>query len=183
MYGHLMNRNPTDLPHKKAKSYHRYKNREVTVDPHQCYRINREDVVYESFENEVVIINLNSGNYYSFEGGGAQLWNLIKTRRSVGEMVESIVRRHDGICSDEIAKTINQSVAELEKEGLIVPDEPRERQLQSDIMEEARNYPTLAKSTFEKPVLKKYEDMQDFLLVDPIHEVDYTDWPKKKDSK
>lgn len=33
---------------------------------------------------------------------------------------------------------------------------------------------------FEPPVLEKYTDMQDLLLLDPIHEVDDTGWPKRK---
>jgi len=33
---------------------------------------------------------------------------------------------------------------------------------------------------FVAPVLERYEDMQDFLLVDPIHEVDDSGWPNKK---
>jgi hypothetical protein len=32
-------------------------------------------------------------------------------------------------------------------------------------------------SKFEKPGLQKYSDMQDLLLLDPIHEVDEMGWP------
>jgi hypothetical protein len=38
--------------------------------------------------------------------------------------------------------------------------------------------PRTDKIVFEKPILEKHSDMQDFLLVDPIHEIDYTEWPK-----
>jgi hypothetical protein len=30
---------------------------------------------------------------------------------------------------------------------------------------------------FEAPVLQKYTDMQDLLLLDPIHDTDETGWP------
>jgi len=36
------------------------------------------------------------------------------------------------------------------------------------------------KAAFECPVLGKYTNMQEFLLVDPIHKIDYTDWPEEK---
>ena len=33
-------------------------------------------------------------------------------------------------------------------------------------------------SAFEAPVLSKYTDMQELLLLDPIHDVDDMGWPK-----
>jgi len=32
-------------------------------------------------------------------------------------------------------------------------------------------------NAFEKPKLQKFTDMQDLLLLDPIHEVDEAGWP------
>ena len=37
-----------------------------------------------------------------------------------------------------------------------------------------------SKAVFNAPVLNKYTDMQDLLLLDPIHEVDATGWPSIK---
>jgi hypothetical protein len=34
--------------------------------------------------------------------------------------------------------------------------------------------------TFEPPLLEKYTDMQDLVLLDPVHEVDSTGWPAPK---
>ncbi|MBX3014591.1 MAG: hypothetical protein KF832_23935 [Caldilineaceae bacterium] len=34
--------------------------------------------------------------------------------------------------------------------------------------------------TFETPVLNEFTDMQERLLLDPIHEVDHAGWPHRK---
>ncbi len=39
-----------------------------------------------------------------------------------------------------------------------------------------------SKTPFQIPVLDVYSDMQDLLLLDPIHDVDETGWPTPKDS-
>jgi hypothetical protein len=35
-------------------------------------------------------------------------------------------------------------------------------------------------AAFQPPTLRKYTDMQDLLLIDPIHEVDDLGWPGVK---
>ena len=41
---------------------------------HDHYRINSPGVVFEAFDDEVVIINLDSGNYFSFNKVGSAIW-------------------------------------------------------------------------------------------------------------
>lgn len=38
--------------------------------------------------------------------------------------------------------------------------------------------PNPDKLHFEEPIFHKYTDMEDLLLLDPIHDVDETGWPK-----
>jgi len=39
----------------------------------------------------------------------------------------------------------------------------------------------LADAPFVLPVLERYTDMQELLLIDPIHDVDETGWPRRKE--
>jgi hypothetical protein len=144
------------------------------------YKVNKADVVSEKFDDEVVIINLDSGNYYSLEAIGFDIWSLIENGASLNKIVEWVMSQYDSGNAEETNKLVSQFVAELHKEGLIISDET----LKNKDMKTADNQNT-RKTTLEKPlsnldkmVLQKYTDMQDFLLVDPIHEVEYTDWPK-----
>jgi hypothetical protein len=142
------------------------------------FKINKADVVYEMFDDEVIIINLDSGNYYSFGQSGTDMWRLIESDLAFGEMVKWLQDNCEEDGPDIIESVLKESLEELEREGLIVLDESQksstEKRLDSpDIIE-----PRTDKIVFEKPILEKHSDMQDFLLVDPIHEIDYTEWPK-----
>ena len=146
------------------------------INSHKRYRINRPSVVYEMFDDEVIIINLDSGNYYSFDRVGTDIWDLIEGGAAVSEIVEWVIDRYEGSTLDDIENSINQSLAELEKEGLIVLDEPKKNGNGKELGIVVKTELETKKATFEKSVLQKHTDMQGFLLVDPIHEVDYTKW-------
>src|ERR1700747_2261148 len=132
-----------------------------------CYRVNRPKVVYEVFEDETVLINLDSGNYYSFSGSGALIWDCIIRGDSVGSVVENLQERFGGM--DGIGPAVEDFMRELVQENLVVEASSR---ADKNVKQEKKESARLAE--FERPVLQKYSDMQDLLLLDPIHEVDET---------
>ena len=144
------------------------------------YKVNKANVVSENFDDEVVIINLDSGNYYSLEGVGFNIWSIIENGASLEIIVERVMSQYDSSNPEEINKLVSQFVAELCEEDLIIPDKTLENKDLKipDNQNERKTIPGNPLSTLGKIVLQKYTDMQDFLLVDPIHEVEYTDWPK-----
>ena len=144
------------------------------------YKINKANVVSEKFDDEVVIINLDSGNYYSLEGVGFNIWSIIENGASLDKIIDWVMSQYDSSNPEEINKLVSQFVAELCEEDLITPDKTLEnKDLKiSDNQNERKTISGNPLSTLGKIVLQKYTDMQDFLLVDPIHEVEYTDWPK-----
>jgi|SRR5437764_3779638 len=136
----------------------------------QIYRVNAPKVLYESFEDETVLINLDSGNYYSFSSNGALIWDCIIRGDSVGSVIEKL-EQHFG-AKDGIAPAVEDFVSELVEENLIMEDS-------SGVTNNVKEASTkmFTPSEFERPVLQKYSDMQDLLLLDPIHEVDEMGWP------
>ncbi len=144
------------------------------------YKVNKADVVFEKFDDEVVIINLDSGNYYSLEEIGFDIWSLIENGASLDTIVEGVMSQYDSGNAEEINRLVSQFVAELREEGLIISDETLKNKGVKIPDNQTERKATLKKplSNLNKMVLQKYTDMQDFLLVDPIHEVEYTDWPK-----
>jgi Coenzyme PQQ synthesis protein D (PqqD) len=136
----------------------------------RCYRVNRPKVIFEAFEDETVLINLDSGNYYSFSGSGALIWDRIVSGESIASVIEYLQERFRG--RDGIASAVDDFVRELAEENLISEDSGRAAK---NIKQERIEIGTLTQ--FERPVLQKYSDMQDLLLLDPIHEVDETGWP------
>jgi len=78
---------------------------------------------------------------------------------------------------------VNSFITQLQQEGLVIPidnklaDSPLPNNWKEQITAKKN------KTVFNVPVLNKYTDMQDLLLLDPIHEVDATGWPSTKPSE
>jgi hypothetical protein len=124
-----------------------------TIPSVQGYRICPE-VVHETVDGEVVIIHLGTGVYYSIRGRGVSLWE----GAVAGATSDSLAR---------VAPTEAESfLRELEGEGLI------ERADGSDATWQA---PDAVDG--EPAVLERFDDMEDLLLLDPVHEVDDQGWP------
>jgi len=134
------------------------------------YQVNAPKVVYEDFEDETVLINLDSGNYYSFSESGALIWGRIVSGESIAFVIEYLQERFADAA--DIALSVEDFVRELVEENLIVKNSSGKAK---NIKQAKAQIPSLAR--FEKPVLQKYSDMQDLLLLDPIHEVDEAGWP------
>lgn len=88
-------------------------------------RINKPSVVYEKFDDEHVLINLDSGNYYSFEKVGSDIWGFIQSGASEAEIIEEIFQGYAKSLST-IEDAVKKFLSELKEEGLIVPDETEE---------------------------------------------------------
>jgi hypothetical protein len=119
----------------------------------QGYRV-RPEVVHETIDGEVVIIHLGTGVYYSIRGRGVALWQGAAA----------------GATSDRLAQfapaEAEQFLSELELEGLV------EQASGGDDAWRAGD-----ESADEPPVLERFTDMEDLLLLDPVHEVDGQGWP------
>ncbi len=139
------------------------------------YHVRPSGVVHEVFEDEVVIVNLDSGDYYSLLGPGVPLWDCLLAGCTVGEIVGVLRSRYEG-SSDEIEASVRTLIGELEGEDLIVSGETGEP---SSSLPDASSHDG-DKPHFIAPSLNRYSDMRDLLLIDPIHEVDESGWPQVK---
>jgi hypothetical protein len=137
------------------------------------FTVNKPQVVYEPFDNEVVIMNLGSGNYYSTDKVGAEIWQSIVQGIALDDINDSIARRYDRTGA-EIAREVNRFSDELQQENLIIPTQGDEIKVPGSA---TPHWNGNEKLEFEPPALHKYTDMKDMLLLDPIHEVDESGWP------
>lgn len=143
------------------------------------YRVNTPTIVHETIDGETIILNLDNGNYFSLDGVGADIWGLIESGATVSYIVESISDSYQGACMN-IESAINGLVSELLQENLIVPDKSNGSGRSGGSYMQAKAVPGGQRSDFQAPLLNKYSDMQDLLLLDPIHEVDEGGWPTAK---
>jgi hypothetical protein len=149
------------------------------MDLSVSFHINKPKVIHETIDDEVVLIDFDSGNYYSLNKAGADIWGFIERGSTLGEIVEGITYRYQGRREDIQEATI-RLLDELLEEALITS--ASEGQGSGDgRSERAGAAPSVNnKPAFEAPALHKYTDMQDLLLLDPIHEVEEDGWPSMK---
>jgi hypothetical protein len=137
------------------------------------YSVNTGQVISEIIDGEAVMINLTTGNYYSLNEVGAAVWEAVAAGASAAEAAERMSSRYDG-SPEEIAGAVESLIEQLKGEELIVPvdgDGPAA---------EPPAEPAATRRPFEPPRLEKHTDMQDLILLDPVHEVGDQGWPHVK---
>ncbi len=142
------------------------------------YKVNHE-VIHETIDDEVIIVNLGSGIYYSLDKTGAVIWNYIERNVSIGEMINNINCNYN--CTiEELKNTLSELLTALKDEKLIILNQDNYTKGVVEVKTQFENTPGKQKKKFEKPKLGKYNDMQELLLLDPIHDVDEMGWPNPK---
>ena len=143
----------------------------------QRFRVNTPTVTHETIDGEAVVINLDSGNYYSLLDVGSFIWGLVEQGASAGEVQNLVVQTYQGNPSD-INRGVQELLVQLQQENLIVPiDETGAFDL-TQLNQVMHSNNADEKPSFNPPLLHKYSDMQELLLLDPIHDVDEAGWPK-----
>jgi hypothetical protein len=139
------------------------------------YITNRPTVVAEIFDDEAVVINMETGVYYSLEGSAGVAWSLLESGCTVEELAVGVASAYRSN-SDELRADLGTFVEELLAETLL------RAAAEDETGAEGAAIPARGDGAhYAKPGIKKYEDLQDLLLLDPIHEVDEeTGWPNLK---
>ena len=122
---------------------------------------------YQISDRDLVSEVLDGGTYYSLLASGADIWNALLNGRSVEEIADWLARGAEEERM-RIAAEVAQFVSELMAENLILSTD-------SDPSRRPDDLGTAA--AFVTPELHKFTDMQELLLVDPIHEVTEEGWP------
>jgi hypothetical protein len=138
------------------------------------------EVIHETIDGEVIIINLATGTYYSLKGSAADIWELIQEPAGASEadVVAAVEARYAAPRSD-IETAVTSFLGALTAEGLVSPVEGR-----SDLAPAASRHAGdhgAARQAFTPPALEKFTDMQDLVLLDPVHEVSEMGWPQRRD--
>jgi hypothetical protein len=136
-------------------------------------RIDPREVIHETVDGEVILIALQTGCYYSLDGSGAHVWDRLAAGHSSSEVVTELEGRYSAE-PGAIETAVTKLVDRLVDERLVRPVETNGTPVPTA---ESNGTAHPERSPFEQPALQKFTDMQDFLLVDPIHEVGDAGWP------
>lgn len=84
----------------------------------QRYAINKDKITWRVVEGTVVILNLESGLYYTLNEVGTKIWELLSKGHNLDEIAELIQGEFE-VSKPLVSKDIDSLVNELKEEGLL----------------------------------------------------------------
>ena len=137
------------------------------------YVVDRTCVTHDRLEDEVIIINVATGSYYSGSGPAADVWSLITQGASVAEASRKLASEYSGD-EDAVLRDVDRCVGTLLEKGLV-------QALASVTSTTAELVlPPAVRKTWTAPDFEEYTDMWDLIKLDPIHETLEAGWPIAK---
>jgi hypothetical protein len=134
-------------------------------------------VVAETLDGEATIVDLESGTYYALNESGTLIWDQLIRGNSVDSVVEEL-SAHYGIEPESSREAVTELARELLERDLIAPLGEGDSAPPQAANGAARNGSANGSApSFTPPKLSTYTDMQELLLLDPVHEVDEAGWP------
>ncbi|MBA4853043.1 PqqD family protein [Emticicia sp. BO119] len=138
----------------------------------KTYQLDSTNIAQEVFGNEAILINIPLGKYYSIRGTtGIRVLELLQKPANTETVLATIQNEFQ---SDKISARveIEYLLSQLENENIIT-----ETSLTDPVISEE----SPIKLPYEKVELEIFDDMQELILLDPIHDVEsFRGWPQKK---
>ena len=128
-------------------------------------------IAWEDFPDEVVAIDLERGIYFNLSGGGADTFRAFAHPTSVEAVVTQLGALYDAP-AEALEEAIRGLVTALRGEGLLVPA--------GGPAGPSAALGEQGQRAFVGFELHKHEDLQELLVIDPVHGVADEGWPVKK---
>ena len=128
------------------------------------------EMASEIFDGELVIANYKLGLYYSISVEGSWIWQGLAHGLTVSQIAQWLSGHFPGQAS-ELSTLVEEFIGKLLAENLILESSKSDSS--------ATELPILTGRVFAQPVIESFNDLQDLLLLDPVHDVDHTGWPRR----
>ena len=133
-----------------------------------AYKIDSKNISWERVDDEVIAIQLETGRYYNLLNTSAEIWSLLAEGATIESLFAAFSKLFPG--NESILIEIESFIQECTKAKLLLIDE--------EIKTELIDHKILTlPETWVTPQLIEYSDLQDLILVDPIHDVEESGWP------
>lgn len=116
-------------------------------------------IAAELFGDEMVLIDIQSGRYFSLRGAAVDVWRLLGVSRSRASLHEAFVAPDHG--------ELDAALAHMLEEGLLLTAASHTGSESHETRHEYR-----------PPQVEVYSDLAELIALDPVHEVDAErGWP------
>ena len=129
--------------------------------------------ISEMIDGEVMIINLESGSYFSVTGAGAAIWPQLITGSDLDSLAKILEAAFD-VEAAVVATELSGFVDRLVEEGIL-----RQQDSGGAPCAIAISPPCQTRS-YQGFGLERFDDMRGLLVIDPVHEVGGFGWPEAK---
>ncbi len=133
------------------------------------YKFQNSTFDLEDFSHEIVIINTETGSYYTISGSAVSVIRWFFSPISDHQVVQLI----ENTFPNEVSEATT-FVDWLKEQGLIYAVEP------SQDNKEGQNRVNNNTIVFNQWVYSRFDDMSDLIRLDPIHDVSEKGWPFRK---
>ena len=132
-------------------------------------------VRHDRLDDEVIAIDLESGAYFALDDVAADCWSILAAGGTVDAAVDATAASCD-VPPESVRNDIERFVEHLVRVRLLTASD---------------RAPTLVvppraakrKRRYEAPAIERFDDLEELLVLDPIHEVDEAGWPVARAEK
>lgn len=134
------------------------------------YAIDKARIAHQTIDGEVIAIDFVNGFYFSMRGTAAEIWLLLVAATPLDEAIARYQEDNPGPAAT-IDAEIRRFVSELVTANLIAPSET------APAPDDALQSALAPCRPYSLPILEKFEDMAELILLDPVHDVTELGWP------
>jgi hypothetical protein len=135
------------------------------------YRVNSPQVIAETLGDETIIVNLATGHYFNLQRTAVEVWEALARQEDVSTIVLKLQAGYDA-GDGVIESAVAQLISDFQAADLIVPEEGDGAPVEAPAAPSGGE-----RRPFVAPTFATFTDMQDIILLDPVHEVDARGWP------
>ena len=127
------------------------------------FEISSKKILTETIDNDTLVINLEVGHYFSFNGIASFAWGML-LRGVPTDSICSIISENLAVDGALVKPDIEGFANQLCQEGLLKP------RTTAAAIDDSSPAPVIGVTAYSRPELRKFTDMEALLMADPIHE-------------
>ena len=137
------------------------------LDADASLRPRSDTVISETMGGETMVIDTESGVFYSLRGVASAMWLAVEAGVSAADLATALQAQFPELIAPDA--DVASFLEELIRDGVVTGgDTPS-----------SGTPPIVWPDTYAPAVVERHGDMTDLLLVDPLHDVDDTGWPRR----
>jgi hypothetical protein len=138
-------------------------------------RLNEPAVYHEKIGDEIVAIHYATGRYYAIRCAGTVVWELLSEQPRTRDSLLQDLARYFELPIATIQAEIEAFLDTLDAEELTL-----KISAQSGKEEAATTPDSTSSPKYSPPIIEIKQDMEDMILLDPIHDIGKHGWPESE---